>query len=749
MSMQKEARGQGGLQESTSKGTYGSNDAAALPRTTPLFDVDCLIRAGLTLIPLHRWDAKDARGRPRGKSPMDGAWQVKDYDNRAVLERAKQAGLNVGVRLPATWVVLDVDPRNFEDGVDSLAKLVADTGVDLSTAPHVITGSGGHHYYFRKPEDLSLMDSLENYPGIEFKSLGRQVVAPGSIHPCGKRYEWDDLTPPPIEAPQMPESLLSLAKRPVRANGEAAGYGELTPEMLAETLDQLDPDDFKDHDSEWLPLMMACHHATAGEGRQEFIDWSTQASGYEDHGYLIGRRWDSLHANPSAGRRGRPVTIKYLHKVVQDAGGAVACPKPEDEFDVVAVEEDEKLPRLERLKNGRIVSNFPNCLKLVRHIDKQLGLVFDEFGGGFHLVAPQLPWDVDVGRRLNDDVVRCIRQFLVEKTGANWTKDDVLEAVMTVGRENSRHPVRDYLTGLTWDGVPRLDSLLVKYAGAADNGYVRAIAAKMMIAAVKRVRAPGCKFDNVVVLEGSQGCGKSTFVKMLSPHVEWFSDSPIGNTESKDAALSLQGHWLIELGEMSVLSRSGVESLKAFVSSSVDYVRRPYGRLHEELRRQCIFIGTTNQASYLKDQTGNRRFWPVEVGVIDLAALQADRDQLWAEAAVREEQGESLFLPQELWEVAETEQEQRLTEDPWADTLRHFLDGGERWDDVQQTTVEAEPLQRVHSSSLLTDVLGIRTSDQTPTHSQRLRVVMEKTLGWKHKPNIRVDNKQGRGYQRK
>ncbi len=339
MNRQKEARGQGGLQGNTSKGTYGSNDAAALPQKTPLIDVDSLIRAGLTLIPLHRWNAKDARGRPRGKSPIDGSWQVKDYCNEAVLERAKRDGLNVGVRLPASWVVLDVDPRNFEGGVDSLAKLVADSGIDLSSAPHVITGSGGHHYYFRKPEDLSLMDSLENYPGIEFKSLGRQVVAPGSIHPCGKRYEWDDLTPPPIEAPQMPESLLSLAKRPVRANGEAAGYGELTPEMLAETLDQLDPDDFKDHDSEWLPLMMACHHATAGEGRQEFIDWSTQASGYEDHGYLISRRWDSLHANPSAGRRGRPVTIKYLYKVVQAAGGEVARVQPECDFEVWEDEE--------------------------------------------------------------------------------------------------------------------------------------------------------------------------------------------------------------------------------------------------------------------------------------------------------------------------------------------------------------------------------------------------------------------------
>lgn len=311
------------------------------------------------------------------------------------------------------------------------------------------------------------------------------------------------------------------------------------------------------------------------------------------------------------------------------------------------------------------------------------------------------------------------------------------------------HPVRDYLDGLTWDGVPRIDKLLVTYAGAMDNAYVRAIGAKTLIAGVRRVRQPGCKFDNVIVLEGSQGCGKSSFVKLLSPHVEWFSDSPIGNTESKDAPLSLQGRWIIELGEMSVLSKSGVEALKAFVSSSIDHVRRPYGRMHEELRRQCIFIGTTNQATYLKDQTGNRRFWPVKVGVIDLDALVADRDQLWAEAAAREAEGESLFLPQDLWEMAAIEQEERVSEDPWADILRAYVDRKIVWVG-DGNYKEVEPMDRVHTSMLLTDALQIPAGSLRPEHTQRLKIVMEKYLGWEHKSNVRVghEGKQGRGYVR-
>lgn len=295
-----------------------------------IHDLETYVTHGFQLIPLQKWDAVDSRGRPRGKTPRDGAWQVKDYDSAAVLKIAASSGINVGVRLPDTIMVLDVDPRNFPEGRDSLAELVADARLDLSIAPHVITGSGGHHYYFMKPAGVSLMDSLDDYQGIEFKSLGRQVVAAGSVHPNGNHYMWDDFAPLLSNIPMMPESLLLLTRRPTRAHGDAAGLGDLTPDQLAATLEFLNAEDFKE-ESHWRDLMMACHHATNGEGRQEFIEWSTQDADYQDDAWIIGRRWDSLHS--TAGRGGRPVTIKFLHKVVQEAGGEVARPNPEDEFD--------------------------------------------------------------------------------------------------------------------------------------------------------------------------------------------------------------------------------------------------------------------------------------------------------------------------------------------------------------------------------------------------------------------------------
>ena len=331
------ARGLGGRSEEAelSKHHDSSNDAAIRSPMKPLFvgNAEPLLRAGLQLIPLYRWDTVDGKGRPRGKTPRDASWQAKEYDSRAVVAGAEKNGNNVGVRLPATVVVLDVDPRNFPEGRDALAELVRDAGLDLSICPHTITGSGGHHYWFAKPADVQVLDSLEAYPGLEFKSLGRQMVAAGSVHPCGQRYEWDDLAPDIADMPDLPAVLLQMIRRPTRAHGKAASGGELTPEMLTETLEQLDPEDFRDH-GDWLPLMMACHYATGGEGRQEFIDWSTQDPQYADHDWIVGNRWDSLHAEPTGGRRGRPVTIKFLHKVVQEAGGEVARTAPEDDFDL-------------------------------------------------------------------------------------------------------------------------------------------------------------------------------------------------------------------------------------------------------------------------------------------------------------------------------------------------------------------------------------------------------------------------------
>lgn len=285
--------------------------------TAPTFNfepgqLDAFRGTGFDLIPLHVPNALDSRGRKIGKAPHKG-WRK--HKALTVDEAIAHMGdSNVGVRLAADDLVIDVDPRNFAEGDDPLARLVEDTGLDLSKYPTVVTGSGGKHIYMKMPAGTLTRDTIENYPGVEFKAIGRQVVAPGSVHPDAlKPYllTSGDLS----NVPEAPEALIGTILRPDRTSVE--GGGEYSPEWLSSTLELLDPADFRDH-SRWLEIMMACHHATAGEARDEFVEWSTSDPQYSTHDILIGRRWDSLHSD----KGGRQITVKTLFKELNKVGVA-------------------------------------------------------------------------------------------------------------------------------------------------------------------------------------------------------------------------------------------------------------------------------------------------------------------------------------------------------------------------------------------------------------------------------------------
>ncbi len=268
----------------------------------------------------------------KGKKPVATNWTHIAIDSASVLHQAKQKGLNVGVRLSASDLIIDVDPRNYPAGRDSLAELVKDLRLDLSKTPCVHTGGGGFHYYLTKPEGLSIVGSLEMYPGIDFKTLGGQVVAAGSIHPdTGKLYQ-----PAPtfgLRRPKAPEALRKLlersTKRPEGAKHER--WGELSPSGLEKTLEQLDVEGFNEN-GKWFDLMCACHHATAGEGREEFLAWSAGDAEYSDCYEINARRWDSLH---DTSRGGKPVTIAYLFEVMKQHNGVVVEDDDFDDFDPV------------------------------------------------------------------------------------------------------------------------------------------------------------------------------------------------------------------------------------------------------------------------------------------------------------------------------------------------------------------------------------------------------------------------------
>jgi predicted P-loop ATPase len=312
-------------------------------------------------------------------------------------------------------------------------------------------------------------------------------------------------------------------------------------------------------------------------------------------------------------------------------------------------------------------------------------------------------------------------------------------------------PVRDYLDGLRWDGVKRLDRWLVVYCGARDTPLNRAIGRKMLVAAVRRVREPGCKFDYIVVLEGEQGVGKSTLLRFLAGD-ENFSDNEILGLNKKEQQEAIQGVWIYEVAELEGLVKSEVTKVKLFASKTVDGARPAYGRTRVDRPRRCIFVATTNEDTYLRDTTGNRRFWPVAVNVIDLDAVKRDRDQLWAEAAMVEATGEGLVIPQGLWPDVAVQQRARMELDPWEDTLAPVLAGMIRTENVvggsfvKASDAKGDPEWRVSTDFLLSNVLGLPKERQNNNHTKRLAGIM-RSLGWvRSEAVMRFGKAVGRGF---
>jgi hypothetical protein len=208
--------------------------------------------------------------------------------------------------------------------------------------------------------------------------------------------------------------------------------------------------------------------------------------------------------------------------------------------------------------------------------------------------------------------------------------------------------VTDYLASLTWDGTPRIDRWLVEYAGAADTPHTRAVSRAVLVAAVRRARQPGCKLDEMLVVEGPQGAGKSAAVRILAVHDDWYADDSLVGASSREIVEATAGKWIVEISELQRMGAGDVAALKAFVSARNDSSREPYQRVSASVPRSFVVVGTTAETEYLPDPTGNRRFWTVRVERFDLDRLRADRDQLWAEAAAAETAGEPIRVPDEV-----------------------------------------------------------------------------------------------------
>jgi predicted P-loop ATPase len=283
------------------------------------------------------------------------------------------------------------------------------------------------------------------------------------------------------------------------------------------------------------------------------------------------------------------------------------------------------------------------------------------------------------GRPVDDDVVlRLIDQ--AHRAGLRVQSDFMYERVRATALHNQYHPVIDYFDSLKWDGEPRLDTWLHDYLGSRNDDYTSHVGALALIAAVRRVRKPGEKFDTLLVLEGVQGTGKSTAVEILAKRMDWYTNNVSLKYDGKLMIEQTLGKLIVEVPELTGMNRSEVEHVKALLSRSHDAARLAYGRETTEVGRQFIMIGTVNvdpdaprTSAYLKDPTGNRRFWPVLTNKIKPKTLRRDIDQLWAEAVCREAAGEALTLPRDLWDAAARNQKRRMESDPYYELLHNKL----------------------------------------------------------------------------
>lgn len=281
------------------------------------------------------------------------------------------------------------------------------------------------------------------------------------------------------------------------------------------------------------------------------------------------------------------------------------------------------------------------------------------------------------GEPVTDEDGTGAMMWLDENYGLVLPTARVDEAMRFVATQAEYHPVRDYLNGLQWDGRGRIEALLGEYFGAdpgRGNRLLEVLSARFMLSCVARVMKPGCKVDTVLVLKGDQGKGKSTAVEALAG-TSWFGDTDL-DPQNKDAYQQIQGIWIYEVGEIEKWNnRRDQATIKSFLSSRRDRYRPSYGRYLVNQKRQVVFVGTTNRDTFLADDTGSRRYWPVTVGELDVAGIREDRDQLWAEAVHRFRAGEQWHLTREEAATLDEASEEYREVDPWEESVAKWLTG--------------------------------------------------------------------------
>jgi hypothetical protein len=601
---------------------------------------------------------------------------------------------NIALATGSGIAVIDIDG---EEGFHGFQALVA---ANEALPPTLVSQTGrGHHLVFStRPDSPEVRSSARD--SVHVRGKGGYVILPPSNHISGNEYRWIKKNP----VAELPEWLRQWTQGyEITANkpSNALGLGPLPLHLSKQNQRDVGEALHESLKTVWSPseqarLISALAAIPVKDcGYEDFlkIGFALHGLGWEGNGTDLGFTiWDawcqqSEHYNltgleekwRSFGRSGRQgVTLGTVYHMARAAGwtgGALGPGKPA----VNGSNGHHALPAAflaasqgaihfpDTNEDGLPKATCTNVTVAVTH----MGIVCAK--DMFHekmLVGgePINQWAGD----MSDDVIQMIRKIIRFRYGFDPKVENTRDACTQLCLEHQFDPVCDYLEALAWDGALRLDRWLTTYLGAPDTELNRTIGRITLIAAVRRAFEPGTKFDQIVVFESVEGRGKSTAIEILAGS-ENFSDQNIIGLQGKEQQEAMAGIWLYEIADLTGMKKADVEHIKAFASRKVDRARPAYGRFRVDRPRRTIFFATTNDDEYLKSQTGNRRFWPVVTGRIDLEALRRDRDQLWAEAAVYEAAGSSIMLPERLWQAAGEEQERRKEGDDWFEKIDNYV----------------------------------------------------------------------------